>query len=143
MRQAEKQEFIGGLITSILVTEGTKVVSKAVSKGLKKVANQSDNKVTEADAKKAAPVVTREVEQDLIDETQAQAEHQLDAEDHWRSRNLWGAFVASVGAIDVMYRLWTDDQLNTPSEYLGPLGVVLGILTPLYSRFVAKKPLFK
>jgi hypothetical protein len=143
VKQSEKQEFIGGLITSIIVQEGAKVVGKAVQKGLKKVADRTDNTVTEADVKKAAPVVTKQVEAELIDETQARAEHKLDAEPHWQSRNIWGAFVAAVGAVDVMWRLWTDDQLNTPSDYLGPLGIVLGILTPLYSRFIAKKPLFR
>lgn len=143
MSQAQKQEFIGGLIASVLVKEGAPIVAKAVKKGLEKVANRPDNKVTEADVPKAAPVVVNEVQKEMTKEVQAQAEHKLDAEPHWQSRNVWGSFAAFVGACDVMYRLWTDDQLNTPSDYLGPLGIALGILTPLYSRFIAKKPLFR
>lgn len=143
MSQAQKQELIGGLIASVLVKEGTPIIADAVKKGLKKVANRPDNDVKETDVPKAAPVVTKEVEAKVKEEVQAQAEHKFDAEPHWQSRNVWGAFVAAVGAIDVIYRLWTDDQLNTPTDYLGPIGVVLGVLTPLYSRFIAKKPLFR
>jgi hypothetical protein len=141
--QAQKQALIGELIAGVVIKQGSKVIGKAVKKGLEKVAERPDIVVSDVDVKKAEPVVTNQVEAAVVREAQAQAEHKFDAEPHWQSRNIWGAFVAFIGAVDVIYRLWTDDQLNTPSDYLGPIGVVLGILTPLYSRFIAKKPLFR
>jgi hypothetical protein len=141
--QAQKQEFIGGLIASVLVKEGGKVIGQAVKKGLQKVADRPDNQVTEADAKKAAPVVTNEVEKEVKAEAQAQAEHKLDAEPHWQSRNLWGSFVGIITAAETLRIFWTDGQAQTAQEYLVPIGILVAALTPLYSRFVAKKPLFR
>jgi hypothetical protein len=141
--QQEKQNFIGGLIASVLVKEGGKVIGQAVQKGLKKVAASPDNKVTEDDAKKATPVVTHEVNKQVKEEVQAQAEHKLDAEPHWQSRNLWGSFVGIITAAETLRIFWTDGQAQTAQEYLGPIGILVAALTPLYSRFVAKKPLFR
>lgn len=143
MSQAQKQEFIGGLIASVLVKEGAPIVAKAVKKGLEKVASRPDNKVTEADVPKAAPVVVNEVQKEMTKEVQAQAEHRFDAEPHWQSRNVWGSFMVMIGAVDVIYKLWTNDLPNTPAEYWAPLSIIIGGLIPMYSRFVAKKPLFR
>lgn len=141
--QHQKQEFIGGLIASVLVKEGTPIIVDAVKKGLKKVADRPDTKTDDVDVKKATPVVAKEVEKEVVQEVQAQAEHKLDAEDHWRSRNIWGSLVGIVTAVETIRIFWTDGVPQTPSEYLVPLGVIVTALTPLYSRFIAKKPLFK
>lgn len=143
MSQAQKQALIGELIAGVLVKEGAGIVKDAVTKGLKKVADRPDTKTDSADVKKAAPVVAAQVEQAVVKEAQAQAEHKFDAEDHWRSRNIWGSIVAFVAACDVIYRLATNGQLDSIESYFGPIGVIVGVLTPLYSRFIAKKPLFR
>lgn len=143
MSQAQKQEFIGGLIASVLVKEGVPIIKEAVTKGLKKVASKPDNQVTEADVPKAVPVVIKEVREEMAKETQSRAEHQLDAEDHWRSRNIWGSLVGLITAANTIYIYWFDGQVQTWEEYSIPIGILIAALTPLYSRFIAKKPLFK
>lgn len=134
--QAQKQEFIGGLVASVLVKKG---VELALEKGLKKAAEKSTTAMQKSDVPKAVPVVLEEVKK----EVQAEAEHKFDAEPHWQSRNLWGSFVVMVGAADVLHTYWTDGIAQTPTEWLTPIGIILGGLTPLYSRFIAKKPLFR
>lgn len=143
MSQAQKQEFIGGLIASVLVKEGTPIIAKAVKKGLDKIADRSDTKTDDADVKKATPVVAAEVKKEVVQEVQAQAEHKLDAEPHWQSRNLWGSFVGLITAAETLRIFWTDGQAQTVQEYLVPIGILVTALTPLYSRFIAKKPLFR
>lgn len=141
--QAQKQDFIGGLIASVLIKEGAPIIKEAVKKGLTKVAASSDNQVTQADAKAATPVVSNQVEKDVVKEVQAQAEHKLDAEPHWQSRNLWGSFVGLITAANTIYIYWFDGQVQTWEEYSIPIGILVAAITPLYSRFIAKKPLFR
>lgn len=143
MSQAQKQALIGELIAGVLIKEGVPIIKNAVTKGLNKVANKPDNKVTEADVPKAAPTVAKQVEADVAKEVQAQAEHKFDAEPHWQSRNLWGSFIGLVTAAETLRIFWTDGVVQTPSEYLVPIGIFVTALTPLYSRFIAKKPLFR
>lgn len=134
--QSEKQEFIGGILASVIAKKGVEFV---VEKALDKVAKKPSTDMTKADVPKAAPVVVDE----LKDEVQARAEHKLDAEPHWQSRNIWGSFVGLVTAANTIYVFWTDGVAQTPQEYLIPVGIIIAALTPLYSRFVAKKPLFR
>jgi hypothetical protein len=143
MKQTEKQEFIGGLIASVLVKEGAPIVAKAVKKGLDKMARRPDTKTDEADVKKAAPVVTNEVQKEVIKEVQAQVEHTQDAEPHWQSRNMWGVFFVCIGAISTIYKMWTDGVPQTFDDYWPQITIIAGGLVPLYSRFIAKKPLFR
>jgi len=134
--QAQKQEFIGGILASVLVKKG---VEFAVEKGLEKVAKRPSTDMTKADVPKAAPVVVEELQK----EVQAQAEHQLDAEPHWQSRNIWGSLVGIVTAAEQIRVYWTDGVPQTVQEWLIPVGIIVAALTPLYSRFIAKKPLFR
>lgn len=134
--QNQKQEFIGGLITSALAKKGVELV---VEKALKKAAEKPTTKMVESDVPKATPVVVDK----LKEEVQSRAEHQLDAEDHWRSRNIWGSIVGLITAAETLRIFWTDGQVQTVQEYLVPIGILVSALTPLYSRFIAKKPLFK
>lgn len=134
--QAEKQNFIGGLVTSVLVKKG---VEFAIEKGLEKAAKRQDTDITKADVPKTAPVVINELKK----EVQAQAEHQLDAEPHWQSRNLWGSFVGVITALETIRTFWMDDHPQTLQEWAIPVGIIVAAVTPLYSRFIAKKPLFR
>lgn len=143
MSQAQKQELIGSIIAGILVDKGTDIVTKAVKKGMDKVAAAPNTKTDAADAKKATPVVAQEVKKQVVEEAQAQAEHKLDAEPHWQSRNIWGAFVGLVTAANTIYIFWTDGIPQTFQEYAIPIGIIVASVTPLYSRFIAKKPLFR
>jgi len=136
MNTSQKQEFIGGLVASVLVKKG---VEFAVEKGLEKAAKKPSTKMAPSDVPKAAPAVVDELKK----EVQAQAEHKLDAEPHWQSRNIWGSFVGLICAADVIYKMWTDDVTNDVMDYITQIGLIMSILTPLYSRFIAKKPLFR
>lgn len=137
--QAAKQALISEIIAGVVIKEGAGIVAKAVRKGLNKVIDNPEP-TTVANA---APVVVSEVEKVVVKEAQAQAEHKFDAEPHWQSRNLWGSLVALIGAADIMYRMWTDNVVDGPQAYIAQVAVIAGILTPLYSRFIAKKPLFR
>lgn len=141
--QAQKQDFIGGILAGVLVQQGGKIVGKAVEKGLEKIAARPDTRTTSEDVAKATPVITKEVEKAAVQEAQAQAEHKLDAEDHWRSRNIWGSFVGIITALNTIYIFWTNTRVETWEEWSIPIGILVTALTPLYSRFIAKKPLFK
>lgn len=134
--QYEKQEFIGGILASVIAKKGVEFV---VEKALDKVAKKPTTDMTKTDVPKAAPVVVDE----LKDEVQARAEHQLDAEPHWQSRNLWASLVGIVTAAEQIRVYWTDGVPQTVQEWLIPAGIIVTALTPLYSRFVAKKPLFR
>lgn len=141
--QQQKQDFIGGLIAGVLVDKGVPIIEKAVQKGLDKVAKRDDNAVTQADADAATPVVTKEVKKEVVQEVQAQAEHKLDAEPHWQSRNIWGSFVGLITAVNTIYIFWFDGKVQSWEEWSIPIGVLIAAVTPLYSRFIAKKPLFR
>lgn len=133
---AEKREFLGGLILTTLAKVGTE---KVVGAALSKIAANKNIPMNNGAVAPATEAVTEK----LVKETQARLEHKLDIEPHTSSRNLWGSLVVMIGAADVIYKLWTDDQMNTITDYLGPIGIILGGLTPIYSRFIAKKPLFR
>lgn len=132
----QKQQFIGGLIAGALVKAG---VQTAIEAGLKKVAKRPDVALDRSDV----PVVTAVVTKAVKDELQARAEHKSDSEPHLSSRNVWGAFVGLICAADVIYKMWTDDVTNDVMDYVTQVGLIMSILTPLYSRFIAKKPLFR
>lgn len=135
--QHAKQEFIGGILASVIAKKGVEFV---VEKALDKVAKKSSTDMTKADVPKAAPVVVEE----LKDEVQARAEHQLDAEPHWQSRNIWGVIFGLMGEAAVLYKFSTDGiPQNFQTEWAPHIMVIIGLLTPLYSRFIAKKPLFR
>lgn len=136
MNQEQKQNFIGTLILTELAKAGAK---KVISGALKKVA---ESKNTDMSTKDVAPA-TEIVQKELVRDVQAQAEHKLDAEPHWQSRNLWGSFVGIVTAAETLRVFWTDNIPQTTQEYLIPIGILVAALTPLYSRFIAKKPLFR
>jgi hypothetical protein len=140
---AEKREFVGGLIASVLVKEGAPIIVDAVKKGLNKVASRPDTKTDEADVKTATPVVAKEVQKEMAEEMQARAEHKLDIEPHYSSRNLWASVVGIVTFIETARMAWTDGVEQTPTQWLAILGILVTALTPLYSRFIAKKPLWR
>lgn len=141
--QSQKQALIGELIAGVLVKEGANIVGKAVRKGLERVADRPDVAVTEVEAKKAAPVVAQEVTKEVYQEAKAQAEHKFDAEPHWQSRNIWGSFVGLVTAANTIYLFWTDDVVQGWDEWSIPIGILVAAITPLWSRFISKKPLFR
>lgn len=134
--QNEKQEFIGGLVAAALAKKGVEVI---VGKALDKVASAKNTKMAKADVAPATEVVMK----DIRDEAVARIEHRTDAEDHWRSRNVWGSIMVMIGAVDIIYKLWTDGMPNTIEDYWAPASVIIGGLVPMYSRFIAKKPLFR
>ena len=136
MSQAQKQDFIGGLIVAELAKAGAK---KVISSALNKVAKSTHTKMAAEDVAPATAIVTKELREDL----QAKVEHTQDAEPHWQSRNLWGSFIGVVTAIETIRTFWMDDQVQTMQEWFIPIGILATALTPLYSRFIAKKPLFR
>lgn len=132
----EKREFLGGLIAGALVKKGVEV---AVEKALDKVARKEDVLMAPDAIEPAKKEVLKEIKEDL----QAQAEHRLDLEPHYSSRNLWGSFVGIITALETIRLFWTDDHSQTVQEWLVPVGIIITALTPLYSRFIAKKPLWR
>ena len=134
--QLQKQNFIGGLVAGTLIKVG---VRTAIETALKKVAARHDVAMDKQDIPVATAVVVDEVQREL----EARAEHATDAEPHRSSRNVWGSLVGIMCAADVIYKMWTDDVTNDPMDYVTQIGLIASILTPLYSRFIAKKPLFR
>ncbi len=134
---SEKRDFIGGLIASVLVKNG---VEKIIDHALDKVA--ADKSVPMS--KEAVPEATEKVMDDLQADLQARAEHKLDIEPVLSSRNVLGVITGLVGEAFILYTFWTD---NIPQDFqadvIPHLLVIGGLLTPLYSRFIAKKPLFR
>ncbi len=133
---SEKRDFIGGLITSVLLKKGTEHL---VEKALDKIADNNNIPMSKA----AVPPAKKEVLAEIKEDVQARAEHKLDIEPHLSSRNMWGSFVGIVTAVNTMYIFWTDGVAQTPQEYMIPIGIIIASLTPLYSRFIAKKPLWR
>lgn len=126
----EKQNFIGGLIAG-------KVIEKVVEKALDKVATSPSTDMTKKDVPAATEIVTKEVKR----EVKSMVDHVTDNEPAYKSRNVWASFVGIITAADLVYRMWTDDQVNSVNDYLTPIGIIVTALTPLYSRYIAKKPL--
>jgi hypothetical protein len=131
---AQKQEFLGGLIGGILIKKG---VEFAIDKAIDKVAKSPSLSLEKKDASAVKEIVKVEVEK----EVQARVEHQTDTEPHYSSRNLWGSFVGIITAAETIRTFWTDDQVQSLQEWAIPAGIIVAALTPLYSRFIAKKPL--
>lgn len=135
--QAQKQQFIGGLVAGAIIKGG---VRAAIEAGLKKVAKRNDVAMDKQDVPVATAVVVDAVEQEL----QARAEHNADAEPHLSSRNVWGVIFGLMGEAAILYTYATDGVPQDFQTQVAPhILVVIGLLTPLYSRFWAKKPLFR
>lgn len=132
----QKQEFLGGLIAGALVKKGVEV---AIDKAVAKVAKKPNNALDKSDA----AIVAAEINAEVKKEIQARAEHRTDSEPHLSSRNLWASFVGIVTAVETIRIFWTDGQAQSVQEWLVPVGIIVAALTPLYSRFIAKKPLFR
>jgi hypothetical protein len=131
---AQKQEFLGGLIGGILIKKG---VEFAIDKAIDKVAKSPSLSLEKKDASAVKEIVKVEVEK----EVQARVEHQTDTEPHYSSRNIWGSIVGLMTAAEQIRVYWTDGVPQTVQEWLIPVGIIVAALTPLYSRFIAKKPL--
>lgn len=133
----QKQEFLGGLIGGILVKKG---VEFAIDKAIDKVAQSKSLSLEKKDAPAVKEIVKVAVEQ----EVQARVEHQTDTEPHYSSRNMWGVLFGLMGEAAVLYRFATDGvPQDFQTEWAPHVMVILGLLTPLYSRFIARKPLFR
>jgi hypothetical protein len=131
---AQKQEFLGGLIGGILVKKG---VEFAIDKAIDKVAKSPSLSLEKKDASAVKEIVKVEVEK----EVQARVEHQTDTEPHYSSRNIWGSIVGIVAFIEAFRLAWGDNVEQTPTQWLAIFGILITALTPLYSRFIARKPL--
>jgi hypothetical protein len=131
---AQKQEFLGGLIGGILIKKG---VEFAIDKAIDKVAKSPSLSLEKKDAPAVKEIVKVAVEQ----EVQARVEHATDTEPHYSSRNVWASLVGLITAAEQIRVYWTDDVPQTVQEWLIPVGIIVAALTPLYSRFIAKKPL--
>jgi len=130
----QKQNFLGGIVASVLAKKG---IEFAVKKGLEAAAKSSHTKMAQSDVPIATEVVVKQVQQ----EVQSRVEHITDQEPAYSSRNMWGSLVGIITAIDLMQRMWFDGLPNTATDYLTPLGIIIASLTPIYSRYIAKKPL--
>lgn len=133
----EQQNFIGGLVAKALAKKGVEV---AIEKGLEKIAHRADNALDQSDVPVAAAVVTKAIK----DELQAHVEHATDTEPHLSSRNVWGVIFGLMGEASILYTYATDSVPQDFHTQIAPhILVIIGLLTPLYSRFIAKKPLFR
>lgn len=134
---SEKREFIGGLIASMIVKKGVDIV---VEKALNKVAAKPSVPMNQAAVEPAKEEVVKKIQEDV----QARAEHQLDIEPIHSSRNVIGSLIGIVTELGIMYAMWNDGIPQDFQTGYAPHLVILGtLLTPLYSRFIAKKPLFR
>lgn len=134
MTNEQKQDFVGGLVATALAKEGIEAI---IGAALKKVAKSPNTKMDQADVLPATELVTQKIQE----EVQARVEHRTDTEENFRSRNVWGSVVGLVCAADVIYKMYTDDVTQDIMDYVTQIGLILSILTPMYSRFFAKKPL--
>jgi hypothetical protein len=131
----QKQDFLGGLIGGILVKKG---VEFAIDKAIDKVAKSPSLSLQKKDAPAVKEIVKVAVEQ----EVQAQVEHRTDTEPHVSSRNVWGVIFGLMGEGYILYTFWTDTiPQDFQADVVPHLLIIGGLLTPLYSRFIAKKPL--
>lgn len=135
--QLQKQNLIGGLVAGTLVKVG---VRTAIEAALKKVAARHDVAMDRQDV----PVATAEVVEAVQREVEARVEHVTDAEPNRSSRNVWGVIFGLMGEASILYTYATDGVPQDFQTQIAPhILVVIGLLTPLYSRFIAKKPLFR
>lgn len=130
----ERQNFLGGLIGGAIVKKGIEV---GLDMALKKAAASKSISLQPSDVPAVKEIVTKSVER----EVQARVDHVTDNEPAYSSRNMWGALVGIITAADLMQRMWFDGLPNTATDYLTPLGIIIASLTPIYSRYIAKKPL--
>ena len=131
-----KQQFIGALVAKALVSKGAEL---AIKKGMDALARDRDNSMKPSEVKEATEVVKQAVQ----NEVEARVEHVTDTEPHLSSRNIWGSLVGIITAVETCRIFWTDGQPQSVQEWLVPIGIIVAALTPLYSRFVAKKPLWR
>jgi len=137
MNTSQKQDFIGGLVAGTLVKVGVKT---AIETALKKAAKRNDVAMDRSDV----PVVTAVVADAVEREVEARVEHRTDTEPHLSSRNVWGVIFGLMGEASILYTYATDGIPQDFQTQVAPhILVVIGLLTPLYSRFFAKKPLFR
>ena len=136
MTNEQRQNFLGPIIGGILVKKG---VEFAIDKAIDKVAQSKSLSLD----KKDAPAVKEIVKVAVENEVKAQVEHKTDSEPHLSSRNVWGSLVGIITAVETIRIFWTDGQPQSVQEWLVPVGIIVAALTPLYSRFIAKKPLFR
>ena len=129
---AQKQDFIGGLVTSILVKKGVDV---AIKKGMEKLGNSPSISLKPQDEKPAAVVVSKEIKKEITD----QVVHQTNAEPIVKSRVAQGSALVVVTAIVAIWTMLTDGVPNQPEEFVNPVLTVVGAAWALYGRFVAKK----
>ena len=134
---AQKQEFLGTLIGGILVKKG---VEFAIDKAIDKVAKSPSLSLEKKDASAVKEIVKVEVEK----EVQARVEHATDTEPHYSSRNLIGVLFGLMGEGYILYTFWTDTiPQDFQADVVPHLMIIGGLITPLYSRFIARKPLFR
>lgn len=134
---AEKRDFIGGLIATTIAKKGVDIV---INRALKKVAQKDEVPMADTAVKPAKEEVVKELKEEL----QARAEHKLDIEPHYSSRNVIGVIFGLIGEGYILYSFWTDTiPQDFQRDVVPHLMVIAGLLTPLYSRFIAKKPLFR
>lgn len=129
-----KQDFIGAFVTKILVQKG---VELAVKKGVEMAAKSSHNNVEKSDV----PVVTEAVTKSVTKEVQSQVDHKFDQEPAYKSRNVWATIVGLVSATNIIYNMYIDDVTNDPMDYITQVGLILSLLTPMWSRYISKKPI--
>ena len=130
MAEPQQHNLIGSIIAG-------KVIEKVTEKALEKFASRRDNTMAKKDVPQAVEVVSEAVEK----EVQSRSDHVLDKEPFYKSRNVWGSFVGLVTAADLIFQMWNDGLANTPTDYLTPVGIIVTALTPIYSRYIAKKPI--
>lgn len=126
----DKSNFLGGLIAG-------KVIEVVVGKALDKVASSHNTDMTKADVPAAKQIVTQAVEKEI----QSRVDHVTNNESFFQSRNMWGSFVGIVTAAEILRVYWTDGEVQSVQDWLIPIGAIVTALTPLYSRYFAKKPI--
>lgn len=130
MSEPKQHNLLGGIVAG-------KVIEVVVEKALDKFANKNYTGLTPAEV----PQVTEQVAEAVKQEVQSRVDHVKDREPFYKSRNVWGSIVGIVTAVNTIYVMWNDNIPNTMEDYWIPLGIIVASLTPLYSRYIAKKPL--
>ena len=130
----QKQEFLGGLIAGAVVKKG---IEAGLDFALKKAAASKSISLDAKDVPAVKEIVTESVEKEM----QSRSDHVTDNEANYKSRNVWGSIVGIVTFIETFRMAWTDNVEQTPTQWLAIVGILVTALTPLYSRFFAKKPL--
>lgn len=116
-------------------------IGLAVNAGLNKAADAKSVPMTQADADKAKPVVTKEVEHQLkeqIKEVQDVVDNQLNQEPLWKSRVIRGCIATIFGTLWVAYNQYSD-QGTIPFNDLYAYGVAIaGSIFTIYGRLTSK-----